>query len=145
METGVNKHQYEASETKVITLLSYVIAKAVILCNSRAGEYTSDYYYLWLQVRELEQKLELEKSSARRHDSQIQRLRNQLERAQEEKTETVSHQSSDALKRLQKQNRDLRQEMQEAERKEQEMSKKKRGAVSAVSANQRILVVWFSL
>ena len=81
-------------------------------------------------MKELEQKLELERSSARRHESQISRLRHQLERLQDEKSEDVSHKSNDALNRSQKQIRELRAELQEAERKEQEMAKKKRGAVS---------------
>lgn len=80
-------------------------------------------------MKELEQKLELERSSTRRHESQMQRLRNQLERVNEEKGEYVSHQSSDAIKRLQKQIRDMRLELQEAERKEHEQAKKKKNAV----------------
>ena len=84
-----------------------------------------------VQVKELEQKLELERSSARRHESQISRLRHQLERLQGEKTEDVSHKSSDALNRSQKQIRELRAELQEAERKEQEMAKRRRNAVSS--------------
>ena len=39
------------------------------------------------------------------------------------------HKSSDALKRVQKQVRELRSELQEAERREQEQSKKRRIAV----------------
>lgn len=84
-------------------------------------------------MKELEQKLELERSSARRHEAQIQRLRNQLERAQEDKSEDMVHKSSDALKRVQKQVRELRSELQEAERREQEQSKKRRIAVGWAS------------
>ena len=80
-------------------------------------------------MKELEQKLELEKSTARRHEAQIHRLRNQLERAQEEKSEDVSHKNNDALRRMQKQMRELRNDLQEAERREQESIKKKRNAV----------------
>ncbi len=85
-----------------------------------------------MQIKELEQKLELERSSAHRHESQINRLRHQLERLQDEKSEDVSHKSNDALNRAQKQIRELRSELQEAERKEQEMSKKRRNAVSLI-------------
>lgn len=81
-------------------------------------------------MKELEQKLELERSSARRHESQIHRLRNQLDRLQGEKSEDVSHKNNDALNRAQKQIRELRAEVQESERKEQETSKKRRNAVS---------------
>lgn len=81
-------------------------------------------------MKELEQKLELERSTARRHEAQINRLRHQLERAQEEKNEDVSHKNSDALRRMQKQLRDLRNDLQEAERREQDTLKKKRNAVS---------------
>jgi DNA replication protein DnaC len=81
-------------------------------------------------VKELEQKLELERSSARRHESQITRLRHQLERLQDEKSEDVTHKSNDALNRSHKQIRELRAELQEAERREQEMAKKKRNTVS---------------
>ena len=84
------------------------------------------------QVRELEQKLDLERSSARRHESQIHRLRNQLERMQDEQREDVSNKSGDALKRMQKQLRDLRLELQEAERREQDQIKKRRQTVSKV-------------
>lgn len=83
------------------------------------------------QVKELEQKLELERSSARRHESHMTRLRHQLERLQDEKTEDVSHKSNDALNRAQKQIRELRGELQEAERKEQEVAKKRRNTVSS--------------
>ncbi len=85
-------------------------------------------------MRELEQKLELEKASARRHESQIQRLRNQLERLQDVQREDVTTKSGDTVKRLQKQLRDLRVEFQEAERKEQEQAKKRRQAVSGLAS-----------
>ena len=86
-------------------------------------------------MKELEQKLDLERSSARRHESHISRLRHQLERMQEEKSEDMSHKSNDALTRAQKQIRELRAELQEAERKEQEMGKKRRNAVSQGGLN----------
>lgn len=94
-------------------------------------------------MKELEQKLELERSSARRHESQISRLRNQLERLQDEKSEEVSHKSNDALNRSQKQIRELRAELQEAERKEQEMAKRKRNAVSICVAKGKVSLEGF--
>ncbi len=78
----------------------------------------------------MEQKVELEKASARRLESQIHRLRNQLERAQDVQREDVSAKSGDTVKRMQKQLRDLRSEVQEAERREQDQGKKRRQAVS---------------
>ena len=95
-------------------------------------------------MKELEQKLELERSSARRHESQISRLRHQLERLQDEKSEDVSHKSSDALNRAQKQIRELRAELQEAERKEQEVAKKKRNTVSCED-NSGVVVLLYTL
>lgn len=118
LEDGMNKHHFEAGEHKV-SRVSVIAECALYQLIARL-----------FQVKELEQKLELERSSARRHESQISRLRHQLERVQGEKTEDASHKSSDALNRSQKQIRELRAELQEAERKEQEMSKRRRNAVS---------------
>lgn len=112
---GTNRHQFEATEHKV--LYGFVVVLFV------------SHSLLIYQVKELEQKLELERSSARRHESQISRLRNQLERLREEKTEDVSHKSTESLTRAQKQIRELRGELQEAERKEQDINKKKRNTV----------------
>ena len=60
----------------------------------------------------------------------IARLRNQLERLQEEKADSASSHSNEAIRRLQRQMRDLREELQDSERKEQELNKKRRAAVS---------------
>ena len=116
LEDGVNRHQFEASEHKVHNNLyiPLICSNEVVVC---------------LQVKELEQKLELERSGARRHESQITRLRHQLERMQDEKTEDVSYKNNESLSRAQKQIRELRSEVQEAERKEQDMAKKRRNAV----------------
>ena len=114
MEGGINRQQYEASEVKVCV-------------RERAHEYMYSQ-----KVRELEQKLDLERSSVRRLESQIQRLRGQLERAHKQEGDDSSQKSSEALRRMQKQLREVRLEFQEAERKEQEMARKKRAAVSVV-------------
>ena len=81
-------------------------------------------------MRDLEQKLEAEKSSSKRSEHQVNRLRHQLERLQEEKSEgEASHRSDEALKRLQKQIRDLRSSLQDAEKREHDLVKKRRATV----------------
>lgn len=82
------------------------------------------------QARELEQKLDLERSAVRRLENQVQRLRGQLERLHKQEGDESSQKSSEALRRMQKQLREVRVDLQEAERKEQEVSRKKRALVS---------------
>ena len=130
---GMNRHQFEVTEHKVhayiylhrfFSMLSFSFLPKCA-CSSPSTSSASSS-----QVKEVEQKLELERSSARRYESQISRLRNQLERLREEKSDDVSHKSTESLTRAQKQIRELRGELQDAERKEQEIVKKKRIAVS---------------
>ena len=96
-----------------------------------------------LQVRELEQKLDLERSAVRRLENQVQRLRGQLERLHKQEGDDSSQKSSEALRRMQKQLREVRLELQEAERKEQDMARKKRAAVSRHTAKKCSLKVSF--
>ena len=115
LESGASRHQLEANEYKV-GVAELGVGVASLSCPP-------------CQVRELEQKLDLERSSARRLESQVSRLRHQLERLQEDKSEDVSHKNNEALRRLQKQLRDLRSELQEAEHREQDQGKRRRDAV----------------
>eukprot|EP00731_Ephydatia_muelleri_P023185 Em0015g768a len=93
-----------------------------------------------MKSKELEQKLEAERATSKRLEQQLQRLRNNLDRIQEEKSSETSQGSEENMKRLQRQLRDLRVELQEAERKEQEQSRRRKAAESKLEETEALLL-----
>jgi len=88
---------------------------------------TAQHKRLELKVRELESKLELEKTTRNRLDSQIQRGKEIAEKFQKEVDELKIKESSmlDELKKQARQMRDLKEDLSNVQSKEQEASHKK--------------------
>ncbi|KAK6192213.1 hypothetical protein SNE40_003722 [Patella caerulea] len=86
------------------------------------------------KIRELENKLQLESTSKQRLETQITRLKEHLERLQSEKEELNSSklQTEELSKRNQKQLRELREELVDAQKREMEASQGKKELITRI-------------
>jgi myosin-18 len=91
-----------------------------------------------LRIKELQQKLDLEATTKRRLEHQVQRLKSQLEKASQDRGGS-SEADSEMIKKYQRQLKEMREELKLTESKEQDQSRKRRNAEGQVEELEAIL------